>query len=133
MSVETLTRSVTLQVIECGTCGVIHAIPQSMYDQYYKDGGFWHCPNGHRRGWNERNCKSALEKLEAENARLTSSINYKNDQIDTERRRTAAAKGEVNKIKKRIGNGICPCCNRTFANLQRHMTTKHLDFKEEEV
>lgn len=22
----------------------------------------------------------------------------------------------------------CPCCNRTFQNLQRHMTSKHPDY-----
>ena len=40
-------------------------------------------------------------------------------------RRMAAAKGELTKMKKRVGNGVCPCCNRQFVNLQRHMATQH--------
>lgn len=27
----------------------------------------------------------------------------------------------------RIGAGICPCCNRTFSQLARHMQSKHPD------
>jgi hypothetical protein len=31
----------------------------------------------------------------------------------------------------RIGNGVCPCCNRSFTNLRRHMTTKHPEYPKE--
>lgn len=34
-------------------------------------------------------------------------------------------------IKKRVGNGVCPCCNRTFENLSRHMSCKHPEYKTE--
>lgn len=33
------------------------------------------------------------------------------------------------RIKNRVKNGVCPCCNRTFENLARHMQAKHSDFK----
>lgn len=26
---------------------------------------------------------------------------------------------------KRVQNGVCPCCNRSFWNLERHMKSKH--------
>jgi DNA-binding XRE family transcriptional regulator len=32
------------------------------------------------------------------------------------------------KIRDRVKNGVCPCCNRTFENLARHMSTQHPDF-----
>lgn len=28
-------------------------------------------------------------------------------------------------IKKRVQGGACPCCNRHFVQLERHMATKH--------
>lgn len=31
------------------------------------------------------------------------------------------------------GHGVCPCCNRTFSDLQRHMASKHKGFAAEEV
>ena len=43
-------------------------------------------------------------------------------------RSAAAYKGHLTRVKRRVGNGVCPCCNRTFKNLADHMTTKHPDY-----
>lgn len=43
-----------------------------------------------------------------------------------------ATKGRLTKTKKRIANGVCPCCNRHFVNLERHMTGKHPDYTKEQ-
>ncbi len=45
-----------------------------------------------------------------------------------QRRKAAAARGQLTKTKKRIAKGICPCCNRSFVNLERHMTGQHPDY-----
>jgi hypothetical protein len=37
-------------------------------------------------------------------------------------------KGVKTRMANRIKHGVCPCCNRTFLNLQRHMTTQHPSF-----
>lgn len=131
MSVVTLTKNVELTVEECITCGVVHAIPTELRTRYHKHGGFWVCPNGHSQGWNKKNSTSEAEKREAEIARLSSQIAYKDEQIASERRRVSAAKGEVTKIKKRVGNGVCPCCNRSFQNLHRHISNQHPEFVQE--
>lgn len=44
-------------------------------------------------------------------------------------RQLSAQKGVTTRIKNRIGNGVCPCCNRTFKNLARHMSGQHPDYK----
>jgi hypothetical protein len=31
-------------------------------------------------------------------------------------------------VQKRVGNGVCPCCNRTFEDLARHMKVKHREY-----
>lgn len=41
-------------------------------------------------------------------------------------------KGEVTKLKKRIANGVCPCCKRSFCNLAAHMKTQHPEYTKEE-
>ena len=46
-------------------------------------------------------------------------------------RSRAALKGQVTKIKRRVGKGICPCCRRNFANLRDHMEDEHPDWSEE--
>jgi hypothetical protein len=48
---------------------------------------------------------------------------------DYEKRRRASMQGVVTRTKKRIGKGICPCCNRYFKNLHRHMTNQHPEYK----
>lgn len=52
--------SIELHRLICGNCGVEHAIPLAMYNNAKREGGFWHCPNGHNRGW-----KEGTEKTEA--------------------------------------------------------------------
>lgn len=50
--------------------------------------------------------------------------------LESERRAHAATKGQLTKTKKRIANGVCPCCNRSFANLERHMAGQHPDYPQ---
>lgn len=44
------------------------------------------------------------------------------------KRSALAYKGVATKIKKRVAGGACPCCNRHFRELERHMTTQHPDY-----
>ena len=34
-------------------------------------------------------------------------------------------------LQYRVGHGVCPCCNRTFGDLYRHMSTKHPGYAAE--
>jgi len=63
-------------------------------------------------------------------------------QLDEERRRhsqtqmelmaaeqqVTAIKKEKYRLQKRIKNGVCPCCHRSFVQLSRHMASKHPGF-----
>ena len=61
---------------------------------------------------------SEREKLRRERDQLKQQLAYKDDEI--------AAKGkQLTRLQKRIHAGVCPCCNRTFTNVARHMKTKH--------
>lgn len=126
-----ITEKIELETDICCVCGVLHAIPKSMRDRFYERGGRWYCPNGHHIGWDEKNSKTANDKLRAEIAQLNSRLEIEKNRVQAAQRSVAAAKGEVTKIKKRVENGVCPCCHRSFSNLQRHMTSKHPDFAKE--
>lgn len=128
MSETTLTRRVTLVTDECCVCGVLHAIPQHMLSHARKKGGWWYCPNGHHIGWNPQDSESETDRLRAEVARLQSSVAFERERAEAEKRKAAAAKASVERVTARVGNGVCPCCNRTFKQLQRHMRSKHPDF-----
>lgn len=95
---------------------------------------FFHCPNGHSRHFSE----SAADRLRKERDRLAQKVAEKDDEIRHQReiaeaaeRRSSAARGQITKLKNRVGRGVCPCCNRTFENLARHMGTKHPTFAAE--
>lgn len=47
-----------------------------------------------------------------------------------ERESVKAQSTRLRKVKDRVKNGVCPCCNRTFVNLQRHMHTKHPSYDD---
>lgn len=75
------------------------------------------------------------QKLRRERDRLAQQIAQRDDEIRRQRelkeaaeRREAAQKANVTKLKKRAGAGVCPCCNRTFLALQKHMQQKHPQF-----
>lgn len=43
---------------------------------------------------------------------------------------TTKARMQVVRHKKRAAPGLCPCCNRSFVGLSRHMKTKHPQYVE---
>jgi hypothetical protein len=118
-------HEVQLQQMDCGACGVIFAIPQEMYDNARRAGGWWHCPNGHCRGWekgsNHTRIKELEAALEAEQQRKQQALGRENEQ----RARADALEKKAATAAKRAKAGVCPCCNRTFQQLARHMETKH--------
>lgn len=122
----------TTEMVEicCGNCGCYYAIQKVMHDMAVEEGGFWHCPNGHRRGYREG--RREREAIRLERDRLKQQVAELDDALRLANQKTvrmvAAARGEVTKLKKRAHAGVCPCCNRTFVNMARHMQQKHPTF-----
>jgi hypothetical protein len=93
----------------------------------------FYCPNGHSQHY--LTGESDLDKMRRERDRLTQRLAQKDDDIrywqeasGQKDRKLRAAKGQITKIKNRATKGLCPCCNRHFTNLERHMGTKHPSF-----
>lgn len=118
----------------CCRCSTNMFIPDELEDSARKSPDIWfYCAYGHKQHYSEG--ESEATKLRRERDRLAQRIAEKDDQIADERRRReeaerreSAQKGQVTKLKNRIGRGVCPCCNRSFTDLRRHMDTKHPDF-----
>lgn len=116
MSKTALNFSITLTTIHCGQCGGIYALNDAYREQKQEEGGSWNCPYC-KVGWGYSG--------NGENARLKR-------ELAEERIRKERALAEANvlrikeaKLRKRVSRGVCPCCTRSFVNLQRHMKTKH--------
>lgn len=121
----------------CAACGVIFGLPKRLEEKRREDHTSFYCPNGHSlvfRG------KSEAEKLRDELAKQKSQREFIEAQLatallenDHRERQLRAAKGRITKIRNRVGKGVCPCCNRSFENLQRHMHSKHPEFAQAEA
>lgn len=115
-------------VMECGTCGVFHTIPETKYDSCLREGGFWTCPNGHSRGWKEGEEKTEINQLRRERDRLKQDAARLEDERREAVERMENAQRAVKKMKKRAAAGTCPCCQRTFSNMATHMKRQHPEF-----
>jgi hypothetical protein len=91
-----------------------------------RDHKTWYCSTcGSQRHWPQ---KSDIEMLRGQLASTQDMLNTVRADRDRKEYSRRAEKAAKTRIKNRISKGVCPCCNRTFQDLQRHMTTKHPDY-----
>lgn len=127
---------INLVTVTCCACGIPFGIPDYHRRQLLEKGGDFYCPNGHCQHFTNPEIPLLKKQLkEAERQAQLHKNWYEAEQDDHQRtrRKLAATKGILTKTKKRIANGVCPCCNRHFANLQHHIETKHPDYSESEA
>jgi len=122
----TLTVQITLVSEVCCNCGVVFGLEKVHRQSLIDSGGSFYCPNGHAQHYTDTTINQLKRRIES----LKEDGAYYKARIENERRSHAATKGHLTRAKKRIGNGVCPCCNRHFTNVQRHMETQHPDYKE---
>lgn len=108
----------------CGECGIEFAVPD-FFDKERRDTGKgWHCPNGHSRVYRE----SDADKFRRERDQAIQQMARAEQEAAEAETRARKAEAEVRRIKKRASGGVCPCCNRSFTALARHMKAKHPEF-----
>ncbi len=118
-----MTERKMFELQDCCKCGVEFGVPGGYTHHRQRDKKSFYCPNGHSMSYTE----SEADRLRRERDRLQQRLAQRDDEIVAEQKRTAAYKGQVTRLKKRSKAGMCPCCSRSFVNLQRHMATKHPD------
>lgn len=118
-----------LEVTIC-TCGVLFAAPAKLLDTRRWDGQGFYCPNGHGlsfdgdRNRQERELKETRERA----GRLAHQRDQAEASLRAQRGATTRARRERDRIAGRIRNGVCPCCNRSFKDVHRHMKSQHPEF-----
>lgn len=132
-----------LHELECCTCFMVFAFPQSFHIRRRQDGRLFYCPQGHAQSYTQ----SENDRLRQERDRLKQREAWYEEQLKAARQRAtderafreaaerqaAARKGQITRLRNRAAAGVCPCCNRSFENLRRHMATKHPQFHTEAV
>ncbi len=113
---------------DCCNCGMLFALPKAWQDRRRDDGATFYCPAGHPQSYTksrvsilqgqleEAERKACAAKCEALNAQA---------QVVSAHAKVAEMEKASARQRKRIHACVCPCCNRTFSNVARHMKTKH--------
>ncbi len=121
---RTYTETVTLEQLICDACGITFAVPHTWLEGKQRTSSAFFCPNGHNLSYAKSTVDLLREQLQSEHERrrqVELQLTSANDQL-------TATKRELQQHKKRVANGVCPCCNRSFVQLQRHMKTKHPEY-----
>lgn len=116
------TEPIRLVKVECPNCAGVYAITERFKDNKRKSGGGWQCPY----------CNQEVGYWESENSKLQKALDEKQralvaSKCETlaERQAREAVEQKLSNLSRRVRCGVCPCCNRSFQNLKRHMKTKH--------
>lgn len=112
----------------CCQCGAKIKLPKELYEAAHRSPDIWfYCAYGHRQHYPKTATEREADKLRRKAERAEQESARLREERDAAERRVSAAKGQITKLKKRAKAGMCPCCNRHFTNLERHMATKHAD------
>jgi hypothetical protein len=105
--VSTVSITTTFTIEACCTCGVQFGITDEHVRELRRSHAWFYCPNGHQQHY--------TAKSDAELRR------------EAERRAASALEEARRRLAKRTAAGVCPCCNRSFVQLARHMESQHPD------
>lgn len=135
-----MTTTGTLQIVEtynvhcCTECGVSYALTNAYDARRRDDHKSFYCPNGHSQHYPQKNEAEAqrarAERLEQQLASRDEDLRIAQARHRNERNAHRATKGVLTKTKKRVANGVCPCCQRHFVNVERHIAGQHPDYLE---
>lgn len=108
-------------------CGITFAITEDLYDRLQGHPDRWfYCPNGHDQHYTGKSDAQKLKDAEARELALR-------DQLEASIRDGETTRRALIRDRHRFANGVCPCCNRSFGNVRRHMASQHPDYDATDV
>jgi len=122
---QTITAETTIVAETCANCGIVFGLGAHFMQERRNDHKGFYCPNGHSLSYSQ---KSEAEQLRQQLKSAESRATSWKDQAETSENRRRAQKGVTTRLKNRIANGVCPCCQRSFVDLARHIAGQHPDF-----
>lgn len=133
-----MTIVVTLELvpIECADCHIIFGVPVAFELTRRRDHETFCCPAGHdnyfpgesdleRAERFRRNAVKRSELAEADARRAR-------EQAKSAARSRAAVRGHLTRTKRRLVNGVCPCCDHEVPDLAAHLADQHPDYLADE-
>lgn len=118
-------KGIGFSVVQCCNCNVAFALTDDFIQRRRNDHKTLYCPAGHGNYFSGKNEAEKLREQLAQVEHQRDRARMTTEQVRSER--DAIAKAH-RKMRVRVMNGVCPCCNRSFDDLRQHMATKHPDF-----
>lgn len=112
----------------CCSCQIPFAMRKAHQDMLRRTSNSFFCPNGHPQSYRvttEDQLRQKVKDAEEAVRRANHSQNLAWEEAAKAKKREQLAAGETRGLVTRIASGICPCCNRFFSNVERHMKSKH--------
>lgn len=115
---------------QCCNCGMAFAMTEDFRARRKKDKTTFYCPAGHAQHYVGKTEEQELrEKLDEAHRRMAGIATRA---YTAEAQRDGLKRSQL-KLRERIRNGVCPCCNRSFGNLREHMKTQHPEYGTKET
>lgn len=140
MSAITLIQTFTIVTCSRKNCGISFALTDSFIRIRRSDRQSFYCPNGHSQWYPGETDETKIQKLtgqlDQERSRVASERRMRqevNRKLDYQTRARKAVSTRLKKVKVRVGNGVCPCCNRTFSQLANHMASEHPHYAKDVI
>lgn len=130
---STTTYEITIVTVQCCRCGIYFGLDQWHMEKLKESRTNFYCPNGHEQYFPGQSMEEKLREMKKELTRVSAGLDWWKIEAEEKARSLTATRGVVTRMKHRIANGVCPCCHRQFAQLEKHMKTKHPEFQTEEV
>ena len=131
---DTFAGYTDLEVLVCPTCAVLYAAPERLIDDRRERGAghYVYCPNGHNIHWpgptEADKLRKRLRLAEDSEARAKAARDQAEASARAQKAAATRARNQRDKDRTRVANGVCPCCNRSFKDLRRHMASQHPDY-----
>lgn len=119
--------NVWFEVVHCCNCAMPFGMPVDFQRRRRDDHEYFYCPAGHQQRYTGPT-EAARLKQELERAsEMRLAAERRAETAERDRQQIGKAH---QKMRERVMNGVCPCCNQTFQNLMSHMKAEHPDFSE---
>lgn len=125
--------TITIESVRCGACGHIFGLETAYHQKLKSTGKSFYCPGGCCISYSETDAKRLEKEREAriaEQRRFADRLELEVSRRQHAERSAISQRGAMTKLKKRVGSGVCPCCNRAFQNLAAHMKGQHPEFSD---
>jgi len=124
-------KTIVFSEITCYKCHIVFCVTNDHKERLINTGDEFCCPSGHNQSYSEDKDKKRIKKLEKELSDTHTRKNFWMDQANASERSKSAMRGHLTRKKnqlEKVKKGVCPCCDRFFENLHRHIKNQHPEF-----